>query len=148
MDYCCWDYLYGCWDGKAEGLVAYGGWFLATFEVEIIAGSIKRVLGFSMILKSLICSILNVTSAISFSLVGTSFYPFRRPSEPRERTWTRVMDLLTGSTALKIPSYLIYAVVMIDSFDPSNYYDCNPPPWEGCWVLLAAPVDMFSLTSI
>jgi hypothetical protein len=79
------------------------------------------VLGFSTILKSLICSILKVTSLMSYSVTGTSLTPFRRPSDPKDLTPTKVIALLTGSTALRMPSYLICTVVMIESLDPRSY---------------------------
>lgn len=88
--------------------------------MEMIAGSRSMVLGFSTILKSLMCSILNVTSLISVSVTGTSLTPLRRPSDPKDLTPTRVMALFTGSTALRMPSYRICAVVMIESLEPKS----------------------------
>lgn len=104
----------------------------ALVDEEIMAGSISIVLGFSTILKSLMCSILNVTSLISVSVGGTSFAPFLRPSDPKDLTPTRVMDLFTGSTALRMPSYRICTVVMMESLEPKSCWDCRPPPEEGC----------------
>ena len=95
--------------------------------MDMMAGSTKFGSGFSIILKSLIRSTLKLTSTISLSLPRISLEPPLRPSVPMLFTLMRVMALLTGSTWVRMPSYLTFAVVIIESLLPRMFDDWSPP---------------------